>query len=48
MVPDGAIRAYFALFPVVVALFLSVQAVRAHELGADAARQGPARTAVSR
>ena len=45
-VPDGAIRAYFALFPVVVALFLSVQAVRAHELGAETAKQVSA--AVSR
>ena len=29
-IPDRAIGVYFALFPVVVAAFLSLQAVRAH------------------
>lgn len=45
VVPDGAIRAYFAVFPLIVAGFLSVQAVRAH--GMEAMSHVPAQTAAT-
>ena len=46
-IPDRAIGVYFALFPVVVAAFLSLQAVRAHSAELSATTQ-PAATSVAR
>lgn len=46
-IPDRAIGVYFALFPVAVAAFLSLQAVRAHSAELPATTH-PAATSVAR
>ena len=45
---DKAIGAYFTLFPLLVAAFLSVQAVRAHDADIRGAQLGPAAAMAAR